>query len=207
MKYIARVIESQIRQAAKQFPVIALTGPRQTGKLTLLQKLFSSYSYVSLDDPSLRLAAATDPGLFIENLKLPVIIDEIQYSPQVLPFIKMAVDRDRAKNGLFILTGSQMFPLMSGISESLAGRIALFELLGFSWEELSPLPKTSLACYKQMLKGFYPVPASQKMMFRDTMPAIFRHILKEIAVKFRMFRTYRYFSCSFSLWRPEPASF
>lgn len=163
MKYINRAIEPQIIQAAKQFPVIALTGPRQTGKSTLLQKLFSSYTYITLDDPSLRRAAITDPGLFIENLQLPVIIDEIQYAPQLLPFIKITVDRARDKNGLFILTGSQMFPLMAGISESLAGRIALFELLGFSWEELSPLPKTSLACYGQLLKGFYPVPSSQKI--------------------------------------------
>lgn len=163
MKYIERAIEQRIKKAAKQFPAIAITGPRQTGKSTLLKTLFPKCAYVTLDDPEVRLSAKQDPGLFVENLNLPVILDEIQYAPELLSYIKIVIDRDRSKNGLFLLTGSQMFPLMAGISESLAGRIALFELLGFSWEELSSVPKTAKDCYAKMFKGFYPVPASQRV--------------------------------------------
>lgn len=163
MKYLKRAIEPHILKAARQFPAVAVTGPRQTGKSTLLKKLFPKHTFVTFDDPLLRLSAKSDPGLFVENLSLPVILDEIQYVPGLLPYIKIVVDRDRSKNGRFLLTGSQMFPLMAGISESLAGRIALFELLGFSWEELPSTANTAKACYAQMLRGFYPVPASRRV--------------------------------------------
>ncbi|HOX23535.1 MAG TPA: ATP-binding protein [Elusimicrobiales bacterium] len=163
MKYIHRAIEKRIKRIAKQFPAIAITGPRQTGKSTLLKTLFPKHAYITLDDPEVRLSAKRDPGLFVENLNLPVILDEIQYAPELLPYIKIIIDRDRSKNGRFLLTGSQMFPLMAGLSESLAGRIALFELLGFTWGELPSIPKTAKECYARMSRGFYPVPAVQRV--------------------------------------------
>jgi hypothetical protein len=163
MNYVNRAIERSVRKAAGQFPALAITGPRQTGKSTLLKTLFPKHAYISLDEPSVRLSAKQDPGLFIENLDLPVIIDEIQYAPELLPYIKIVIDRDRSKNGRFLLTGSQMFPLMAGISESLAGRIALFELLGFSWEELPDATGTAKDCYSRIFNGFYPVPATRHM--------------------------------------------
>lgn len=164
ISYISRAIEKPIIKAAGQFPVIVLTGPRQTGKSTLLKTLFPRYAYVTLDNPSHRAAARQDPALFLENLGAPVIIDEIQYAPGLLPYIKMAVDAERSKKGRYILTGSQIFPLMAGISESLAGRAALFELLGFSYEELKPSPaETAKDCFKRIYKGFYPDPCVHKI--------------------------------------------
>jgi len=161
-------MEKPLLAAAKQFPVIALTGPRQTGKSTLLKKIFPNHKYVTLDNPIQRAAAQQDAAMFLESIGAPVIIDEVQYAPNILPYIKMAVDADRSKNGRFLLTGSQIFPLMAGISESLAGRVALFELLGFAWEELAGAKKNSVPqCFKQIYKGFYPDPCVHNVSVQD----------------------------------------
>ncbi|MBI3252913.1 MAG: ATP-binding protein [Candidatus Omnitrophica bacterium] len=158
-KYLKRTLELEIKKAARQFPVVVLTGPRQTGKSTLLKKLFPRHHYAELDDPLTRQAIKRDPQLFLENHAPPLVLDEIQESPKILPYIKMWVDANRSKNGQFILTGSQVFPVMAGITESLAGRAALFELLGFSWEELGKKSDSFKACFHQIFKGFYPDPA------------------------------------------------
>lgn len=159
--YIHRTIEKELLNAVKDFPIVTLTGPRQTGKTTLLRNLFPNYSYVTLDDPTERKTALDDPNLFLRSHKGNLIIDEIQYVPELLPVIKIIVDEDRSINGRYLLTGSQFFPLMAGLTESLAGRTALFQLLGFSFNEL---PTTNLSgitreeCWKYMLNGFYPDP-------------------------------------------------
>jgi predicted AAA+ superfamily ATPase len=149
--------------------VLVLTGPRQSGKSTLLQKLFPDHEYCTLDDPFKRNLAINDPLSFLENLGNKTIIDEIQYVPGLLPYIKMAVDRDRGRNGHFLLTGSQIFPLMSGISESLAGRVALHELLGFSCEELGSagIVASSVALFNLLCRGFYPDPAVHDVNAQD----------------------------------------
>lgn len=158
-KYLPRLLESRLKKAAGQFPVLVLTGPRQTGKSTLLRRLFPRHAYATLDDPRQLALAKKDPRLFLENLGSGAVIDEIQYAPELLAYIKMAVDEMRAP-GRFILTGSQIFPLMAGLSESLAGRAALFELLGFSWKELTSVPfQSARDCFRQIFKGFYPDPA------------------------------------------------
>lgn len=161
MKYIKRTLETAILKAVKQFPAVVLTGPRQTGKSTLLRHLFPNYNYITFDDISVRSIAVNDPALFVSTLKTPVILDEIQFVPNLLSYIKIHIDNKRV-NGQFLMTGSQVFNVMQGISETLAGRIALFELLPLSFGELKQIPKEPADCFKQILKGFYPVPNTQE---------------------------------------------
>ncbi len=159
--YIHRSMENDLLKRAKEFPVIVLTGPRQTGKSTMLRKIFPSHNYISFDDPLIKNLAAQDPKLFLENNPAPLLIDEIQYVPELLPYIKIEVDSNRSLHGRYILTGSQIFGLMAGISESLAGRAVLYELLGFSFEELSTkklINNTFSGCFKTIYKGFFPEP-------------------------------------------------
>jgi uncharacterized protein len=133
--YIKRTLEKIIREASKDFRVILLTGPRQVGKTTLLSQIDSQKrSYISFDDLNYRVAAEQDPASFIERLQLPVLLDEVQYVPSLFPYIKIRVDQ-LAKPGLFWLTGSQQFEMMRLISESLAGRVAIFKLQGISLSE------------------------------------------------------------------------
>ena len=133
--YLNRTMKSCWIEAGEQFPVLLLTGPRQVGKTTLLQHLCGKQRrYVTLDDPTLRSLTIEDPGLFLQRFEPPVLIDEIQYALRLLPRIKMAVDRQRTR-GLFWLTGSQPFHRIKGISETLAGRVAIRCLPGFSSRE------------------------------------------------------------------------
>jgi len=131
-----RTLSQTILSISESFPVLMLTGPRQVGKTTLLEMCAQgTRAYVTLDDLEARHLAQTDPALFLQTWQPPLIIDEIQYAPQLLSAIKMVVDRDQ-RNGLFWLTGSQKFHLMRGITESLAGRVAIVDLLGLSQAEL-----------------------------------------------------------------------
>lgn len=130
--YLTRTLEKFISGAAASFPVILLTGARQVGKTTLLRELGAeTRTYVTLDDPLVLQLARQDPALFMQRFTAPVLIDEIQYAPGLLPFIKMAVDEDRTP-GRFWLTGSQQFQLMNNVSESLAGRVGIVHMLGLS---------------------------------------------------------------------------
>lgn len=161
--YIHRTIENELLTAAKEFPVVVLTGPRQTGKSTLLQHLFPEYYYVTFDDPVVRMLASSDPKFFLGQAD-KMIIDEIQYVPEILPYIKMAVDESREVNGHFIATGSQVFTLMSGVSESLAGRVALYNLLGFSHEEIPNFAYLDRSkCFARIFNGFFPAVITQNI--------------------------------------------
>ena len=140
MPYKTRTLERFFLQASQQFPVMLLTGPRQTGKTTFLRHLAGEErSYATLDDPMLRALAREEPALFLQRFSSPVLIDEIQYAPQLLPYIKMEVDNE-PQAGKFWLTGSQQFHLMKGGTESLAGRVGVVNLLGFSQRELLGAP-------------------------------------------------------------------
>ena len=138
--YHPRAVRDCWLEASKQFPVLLLTGARQVGKTTFLQHVRRpDRRYVTLDDPPLRALANEDPALFLQRFAPPVLIDEIQYAPALLPHVKMAADSQR-RAGLFWLTGSQQFQMMRGVSETLAGRVAIVNLLGFSNRERHRLP-------------------------------------------------------------------
>ena len=145
-RYIPRALEPVIRKAAAEFPAVVLTGPRQSGKTTLLKHVFGEASgYVSLEPPDVRAAAAADPRGFLEMHPAPVIFDEVQYAPDLLPYIKESIDLRRNAHGQYFLTGSQNLLLTRQVTESLAGRAAMLRLLPVSQREefgrtLDPLP-------------------------------------------------------------------
>jgi predicted AAA+ superfamily ATPase len=143
----------------RQFPAVLVTGPRQAGKTTLLQhEAGKRFAYVSFDDPVERAFALSDPEGFLDRFGAqPVILDEVQYAPELLSSLKLRIDRARTRNGRWLLTGSQQFHLMRNVSESLAGRIAILDQLPFSIAELSGKEPPTL---EQMLwNGCYPEPA------------------------------------------------
>ena len=166
--YIKRSLEPVLKKAAAEFPAMVLTGPRQSGKTTLLQHLFSkSHQYVSLEPPDVRASAIEDPRSFLELYPPPVIFDEVQYAPDLLPYIKEKIDAERDKNGQYLLTGSQNLLLMERVTESLAGRAAMLRLLPLSqreaegqpdaslpWESKRSYLKVSKFSYRELWKGF-----------------------------------------------------
>ena len=185
-KYIKRTIEKTLKIIDKQFPVIMITGPRQVGKTTLLQlgKETRKMNYVSLDSLKDRILAQDDPEMFLSMYETPLIIDEFQYAPDLLSYIKVKVDKKRIENlkqnkesptGMYYLTGSQVFHTMKDVSESLAGRIGIIDLYGLSTRELNSLNEeifipeidnlkkrkkcerfTIQSLYERILKGSYP---------------------------------------------------
>lgn len=138
MHYIKRNLEKVVAQVTKEYPVVLVTGPRQVGKTTMLQKLMegTDRGYVTLDDLNDRSLAKNDPELFLQLHKPPVLIDEVQYAPELFTYIKKYADKNH-EPGAFWLTGSQVFKLMGGVQESLAGRVAVLSLTSLSQAEIS----------------------------------------------------------------------
>jgi hypothetical protein len=150
-----RDAEQTIRTLLRGFPIVTLTGPRQSGKTTLAKALFTNRPYASLEDPDIRLAATDDPRSFMERFPDGAVLDEVQRCPDILSYLQTIVDAD-GRMGRYILTGSQQFGLMSGITQSLAGRTAFVELLPFSIPELAHAGKLPPAVDTMLLKGCYP---------------------------------------------------
>lgn len=167
-RYIPRTLEPVLRQAAREFPAVVLTGSRQAGKTTLLTRLFGRRArYVSLETPDVRAAAAADPRGFLDLYPPPVILDEVQYAPDLLPYIKERIDARRATAGQYLLTGSQNLLLMAQITESLAGRAATLRLLPLSGRELAGQPDR-------------PLPWERTLTTRQAPPlrALWHHVLR-----------------------------
>ncbi|MEN8157257.1 MAG: ATP-binding protein [Bacteroidota bacterium] len=151
--YIDREIEREILGGAAGFPVITITGPRQSGKTTMIKRLFPDKKYISLENPDNYEIAKTDPRGLLNKYLDGVILDEVQRVPELLSYIQGIVDEYNAP-GMFILSGSQQFNLMSGITQSLAGRTALFKLFPFNMSELGSLNESVIN--RILYKGFYP---------------------------------------------------
>lgn len=141
--YIQRSISKAIMDASQSFPVILLTGPRQVGKTTLLQQIDSKRNYVTLDNLEDRMLAKSDPAGFLQRYSPPILIDEVQYAPELFSYIKIQADKIK-QPGMFWLTGSQQFELMKNVTESMAGRVAIFRLLGLSLDEENGDPEVDI---------------------------------------------------------------
>src|SRR2546423_1278853 len=137
MRYIHRELEKQLLRAAKSFPAVVLTGPRRAGKTWLLRHLFPKADYFLLEDPAVVARLRADPHGFLDEVTLPVILDEVQNVPEVFALVRARLDANPRRTGQWLLTGSQEAPLMQKVTESLAGRAAILSLRPLSIRESS----------------------------------------------------------------------
>lgn len=166
--FIKRTMSEAVREAAQYFPVVTLTGPRQSGKSTLLRHMFKDLPYYSMEDPDIRLLAKSDPRGFLAQFYDGVIIDEVQHVPELLSYIQGIVDENSQRK--FYLTGSSQFGLLHSVSQSLAGRSAVFELMPLSLQEIANLDEGD-STNGLIYNGFYPAVWSGKNLPNFLYPA------------------------------------
>jgi uncharacterized protein len=167
--YIERTLEKAMRAYTAKFPVLSLTGPRQAGKTTLLKTVFPEYRYVSLENPEVRLQAESDPNGFLDRYDRYVIFDEAQRVPHLFSYLQTKVDNDGIM-GQYILSGSQNFLLLQNITQSLAGRVAIFRLFPFDMAELKPQNLLNVDLDENITKGFYPALFGRPLTALDYYP-------------------------------------
>lgn len=167
---ITRFISEKLLQLAEKFPVVSIMGPRQSGKTTLARELFPEHTYFNLENPDHREAARVSPRDFLRQRNKGIIIDEAQYVPEIFSYVQIEAD-ERNQSGEFILSGSQNFLLMEKITQSLAGRVALFHLLPFSAEELKDTSYHQTSALGYMIQGFYPRLYDKQIAPEDYYPA------------------------------------
>ena len=152
---VKRIISNRLLALSKKTPILTITGPRQSGKTTLAKTVFPNYRYISLENPDNLDFALSDPKGFLNTYGQKIIIDEAQYAPKLFSYIQTIVD-EKNENGLYVLTGSQNFLLHAKISQSLAGRVIIFNLLPFSYDELKNTKYNIENLSELIVKGFYP---------------------------------------------------
>jgi uncharacterized protein len=187
MRSVSRAIRPTVLEAARAFPAIVVTGPRRAGKTTLLRQVFPRATYVLLEDPDVQARARSDPRALLEDLRLPVVFDEIQNVPELLPYIRTRIDHAPRKMGQWLFTGSQEAPLMQGVTESMAGRAAILQLLPFSLAETDNV---------SLLHGGYPEvlarPAGRGLWFSSYIQTYLERDVRAI-VNVRDLATFRRF--------------
>lgn len=174
MTIIKRSIESTLNRLTEQYPVVTITGPRQSGKTTLCRQVFIHKPYANMEAPDIRQFALDDPRGFLAQYPDGVVLDEIQRAPELVSYIQPIIDEDR-RTGLFVLTGSQQFEVSNTINQSLAGRTAMVKLLPFSVEEM---------------KGAYSLPSNDGLIYHGFYPRIWDHRLNPTQALGDYFETY-----------------
>ncbi len=174
MKYVHRTLEAQIARAVRAFPAIVLTGPRRAGKTWLLRHLFPKASYFLLEDPDVIARLRADPHGFLDAVQTPAILDEVQNVPEIFAYVRSRIDRQPRRLGQWLVTGSQEAPLMQNVTESMAGRAAVFHLMPFSTRETA---KVSL------LRGGYPEAVARPQSARLWFSSFFRRIWSAMSAR------------------------